>query len=154
LRCTDQEERVAVRRRIHDHFGGNIAAAARPVLDDELLTKPLRQPLPYQARGDVGQAARGSADDQSHRPRRVGLRPRDPRHGRQPGSTYCQVQEFSTCKSHRPFPLMAGRENSLMIGHHFSASAFTSAPSASGVCLSGGKIPYPKLVGLPRSACR
>jgi hypothetical protein len=27
-----------------------------------------------------------------------------------------------------------------MIGHHFSASAFTSAPSASGVCWSRGKI--------------
>jgi hypothetical protein len=30
--------------------------------------------------------------------------------------------------------------NSLMSGHHFLASAFTSAPSASGVCRSRGKI--------------
>jgi hypothetical protein len=29
---------------------------------------------------------------------------------------------------------------SLMIGHHFSASAFCKAPSASGVCCSRGKI--------------
>src|SRR5262249_36396729 len=33
--------------------------------------------------------------------------------------------------------------NSLMSGHHFSASAFTSAPSASGVCRSRGRTSSP-----------
>src|SRR5262245_6701549 len=32
---SDEEERVAIRRRTHDRFGGDIAARARPVLDDE-----------------------------------------------------------------------------------------------------------------------
>ena len=32
---TDQEERIAVRRCSHDHFGGDIAAGTRPVLNDE-----------------------------------------------------------------------------------------------------------------------
>ena len=41
-----QEKRVAVRGRPHDRFGGDIAARAWPVLDDEWLTKTLRQPLP------------------------------------------------------------------------------------------------------------
>ena len=50
----DQEKRVAVRRRTHDRFGADIAAGTRPVLDDEWLAEPLRQPLTDQARDDVG----------------------------------------------------------------------------------------------------
>src|ERR1035437_10775433 len=37
VRRTDQEERVAVRRRTNDRLGRDIAACARPVLDDEWL---------------------------------------------------------------------------------------------------------------------
>ena len=58
VRRADQEERVAIRGRTHDRLGGDIAAGARPVLDDELLAEPLRQPLTHQARDDVGRAAR------------------------------------------------------------------------------------------------
>jgi hypothetical protein len=36
----------------------DIAAGTGPVLDDELLTEPLRQPLADQARRDVGRAGR------------------------------------------------------------------------------------------------
>ena len=39
LVSADQEERVAVRRRAHDRFGADIAAGARPVLDDEWMTE-------------------------------------------------------------------------------------------------------------------
>jgi hypothetical protein len=42
--------------------------------------------------------------------------------------------------------------NSLMIGHHFSASAFTSAPSASGVCRSRGKTSSPRAASRDRTA--
>ena len=59
-----RRERVAVRRRAHDRLGGDIAAGARPVVDDELLTEPLRQPLTHQARDDVELAAGRKADDQ------------------------------------------------------------------------------------------
>ena len=41
---------------------------------------------------------------------------------------------------------------SLMIGHYFSASAFTNAPSASGVCCSGGKISWPRSASRDRTA--
>ena len=40
----------------------------------------------------------------------------------------------------------------LMIGHVLSASAFTSAPSASGVCRSRGKISYPRSTNRDRTA--
>ena len=79
VRRTDQEERVAVRRRTHDRLGGDIATGARPVLDDEWLAEPLRQPLTHQAREDVVRTAGGKADDDAHRPRRIGLRPREAR---------------------------------------------------------------------------
>ena len=39
---TDQEQRVTVRRRTHDRLGGDIAACAWPVLNDEWLADPLR----------------------------------------------------------------------------------------------------------------
>ena len=79
VRRTDQEQRVAVRSRAHDRLGGDIAACARPVLDDELLAEPLRQPLTDQTREDVVRAAGGKADDDAHRPRRIGLRPSEAR---------------------------------------------------------------------------
>ena len=41
-----KEQRISVRRGTHDRLGADIAAGTRPVLDEELLTKPLRQPLP------------------------------------------------------------------------------------------------------------
>jgi hypothetical protein len=37
-----QEERIAIRRRSHDCFGGDIAAGTRSVFDKERLTGPLR----------------------------------------------------------------------------------------------------------------
>ena len=48
----DQEERVAVRRRMHDRLGAEVAAGARSVLDDELLAEPLGQALTDQPRPD------------------------------------------------------------------------------------------------------
>ena len=96
VRRADQEKRVAVGRRAHDRLGGDIAAGARPVLDDELLAEPLRQPLTDQARDDVGRAAGGKADNDAHRPRRIGLRPSDARHGRQRGSARGQMQKLSS----------------------------------------------------------
>jgi hypothetical protein len=50
---TDHQERIAVRRRTHDRLGANIAAATRPVFNDEWLAEPFRQPLTQQARIDV-----------------------------------------------------------------------------------------------------
>ena len=87
---------------MHDRLGGDIAAGARPVLDDEWLAEPLRQPLTHQARGDVESQPPGAKPTiNAHRPRRIGLRPRDARHGRQRGSARCQMQKLSAGKFHR-----------------------------------------------------
>jgi hypothetical protein len=67
-RRADQEERVPVRRRIHDHFRTNIAASSRPVLGDELLAETLRQQLTHQTGGNVGRSAGSEWDDDAHRP--------------------------------------------------------------------------------------
>ena len=44
------------------------------------------------------------------------------------------------------------RPSSLMIGHHFSASAFCKAASVSGVCCSRGKASYPSSASRDRAA--
>jgi hypothetical protein len=45
VRRMDEEKRIAIRGCAHDGLGGDITARARPVLDDELLAEPLREPL-------------------------------------------------------------------------------------------------------------
>src|SRR5262249_33827219 len=62
---------VPIGRRMHDGLGRDIAAGARAILDDELLAKPLGQPLSYEARQDVGRATSPKADDDANRPRRI-----------------------------------------------------------------------------------
>jgi hypothetical protein len=56
--------------------------------------------LTDETRGDVGGAAGGKADDQAHRPCRIGLRPRNPRYGRERGRTRCEMQECAAGKFH------------------------------------------------------
>jgi hypothetical protein len=53
---------------MHDGLGRDIAAGARAILDDELLAKPIGQPLSYEARQDVGRATSPKADDDANRP--------------------------------------------------------------------------------------
>src|SRR5262249_30436724 len=84
----------------HDRLGADIAACARPVLDDELLAEALRQPLAHQAREDVSRAAWSNADDDMHRLRRIGLRPSQARNGRQRSSARNQMQKISAGKFH------------------------------------------------------
>jgi hypothetical protein len=70
----------------------------------------------------------GAADDQAHRPRRTGLRTRDARHGRERDSTGCQMEKSTARKFHGVSPGNNGYfaliPAALMIGHHFSISAF------------------------------
>jgi hypothetical protein len=105
VQTTDQEKRVAVCGRAHGGLGADIAAATRPVVDNKLLSEPLRQPLSDQARRDVGRAGRGEWHDQTHRPRRIGLRPRCARYSRERGSTRYQMQKISAGKFHFEPPL-------------------------------------------------
>ena len=76
-RHLDQMERIAVCRRAHDRFCANIATAARPVLDDELLTEVLRKPLSHKACDYVRSPTGRERDDDAYRPRWIGLRPCD-----------------------------------------------------------------------------
>jgi hypothetical protein len=99
-RRRDHEDGVAVGRRPHHRFGANIAASARPVLDDKLLAEPLRQPLPHQACENIGRASGCEADDQTHGPRRIRLRLCDVRDGRKCGSACCEMQKFPAEKLH------------------------------------------------------
>ena len=62
----DQEEGIAVRRSLHDHFGSNIPTGARSVVDDNRLAQSLVQPLADQSSEDIVRAARRKGDDQAH----------------------------------------------------------------------------------------
>jgi hypothetical protein len=84
---------------MRDCLSGDIAARTCPVLDEKRLAELLRQPLTEQARGDVGSAASCKADDDAHRPRWIGLRPRVARQRRQCRSA-CQMQKFAAGKFH------------------------------------------------------
>jgi hypothetical protein len=100
-----QEERIAVWWCTHDRLGANIADKSSPVVDDKLLAESLGEPLPHQARGDVGRASGSRADDDAHRPRRIGLRPRAARDGREGGGTRGKMQELSTGTFHHSPPV-------------------------------------------------
>src|SRR5262245_44441787 len=68
----------------------------------------LRGRRPYmtnQACDDVGRAAGGDANNHAHRARRIGLRPRETRHGRESSSARGQMQKISTGKFHLNLPL-------------------------------------------------
>src|SRR4051812_18660415 len=64
------------------------------------MAKPFRQPLADDARNNIVSATRRKTNNNAHRPCRIRLRPRDPRHRRQRGSAYGQMQEFATAKFH------------------------------------------------------
>src|SRR5262245_18133926 len=98
--CANNEQRVAVGRGTHDRLGGDMAAGDRTVVDDERLTEPLREPLTYQSRRDVRAASGREANNDAHRPRRIGLRPCNARDRRQRGSTGGQMQECAAGKFH------------------------------------------------------
>ena len=60
---------VSVRWRLCDDLGGETAAGAYPVLDDEGLVELFRQPLSHEARKQW--PAAGSKADDAHGPRRI-----------------------------------------------------------------------------------
>jgi hypothetical protein len=71
VRRRGEEQRVTVRRRVHDRLGADIAAGAGPVLDHDRLTETIRQKLRGHARDNVDLAAGRKADDQMDGPRRI-----------------------------------------------------------------------------------
>src|SRR5215831_9662354 len=139
---TDREQRVAVGGRAHDGLGGDVGTAARPVLDDEWLAETLRQPLSHEACDDVTGTASRKADDDAHRPRWIGLRPSNMRHGRERGSARGQMQECAAGKFHSALPAFRAMipfqlHSGLMLAAritlpHFSVSSAMSLPKSTG----------------------
>src|SRR5262249_43293356 len=96
----DQEECIAVGRCVHDRLGGDVAASAWPVLDDDRLAKTFRQPLSDEARGDIGTAPGRKSDDQPYRPCWIVLRACDPRECRRQGGSAGETQKISASEQH------------------------------------------------------
>ncbi|MFZ3351486.1 MAG: hypothetical protein WA268_11530 [Xanthobacteraceae bacterium] len=61
-----KQQRVTVRRRLRDEFGTDIAASARPVIDDDGLAEPIGEPLRHDAGENIGATASGQRDDDAH----------------------------------------------------------------------------------------
>jgi hypothetical protein len=95
VRRNGQEECIAVGRRACDCLGAGICTGARPVLDDEWLAEPLRQPLSQQNARGVGRSTRTGTDDDAHRVCGIGLCARYARDHRERGSARCQMQKCS-----------------------------------------------------------
>jgi len=68
------QQRVAVRLRLGDDVGADIAARARTILDDDRLAERLRELLAHRAGEHVDQPARRERRDHADRPVGVGLR--------------------------------------------------------------------------------
>ena len=100
----DHRERIAVRRRLHDLLHRDVAARARPIVDDELLAEALRQPLADEARIDVVRAAGGKTDHDAHGPRRITLRARHVRRGRERRGAGDERQKSATGEFHAALP--------------------------------------------------
>ena len=100
-----------------------------------------------------GALAGGKADDDAHRPRRIGLRPRDTRHGRQRGSARGQMQKLpSVGKFHNSslkFGVATFHSGLTLAARitlpHFSVSSAMSLPNSADE--PGSTVP-------PRSASR
>src|SRR5262249_17704432 len=101
------QQGVAVVRRVRHEIGGDVAASAAAVLDDELLPEPLAERLCEHARGDIARRAGGKADDDAHRPRRIALRFGEPRGKR--GSAGYELQKSTTGARHGVRSLKEGR---------------------------------------------
>src|SRR5262249_61302598 len=100
------QQRVAVVRRMRHEIGGDVAAGAAAVLDDELLAELLAERLRQHARGDVARGAGTEADDDAHRPRRIALRLGDWNGER--GSAGYELQKSTARKCHGVRSLRSG----------------------------------------------
>ena len=87
-----------------DVFGGDIASGPRLVLDDERLAELLGHELREDAADDVVGAARGEADDDADRLRRIGVGARDAwQHRRQHGAAR-KAEDVAAVDRHAVLP--------------------------------------------------
>src|SRR5437016_5924936 len=92
------EDRIAIRRAFGGGLDADSSAGAHLVLDQELLADGTRQVIGGQTSDEIQSATRRERHDEPYRPRRVGLRPCEPRYSRQRGSARGQMQELAAGK--------------------------------------------------------
>src|ERR1700720_2756931 len=111
----NQQECVSVGWGIHHCLSTNVAAGARTIFDDELLSEPYRQPLAHQACENVARASRCKADDNAHWPRWITLRSCNARGRGQRGSTRYHAEKLSAGEFHDTPPSLSSSPGALSI---------------------------------------
>src|SRR5262249_4986409 len=91
---------VAIRRSAGDSTHADAAACTRYILDDHGLAEGYAHVLGKDARERIGGPARRIRHDDRDWPRRIGLRRRGARYGREHGSARGQMQKRSSGKYH------------------------------------------------------
>src|SRR6266487_3235455 len=104
VRVGDQQQRVSVRRRLHDCLGGDAATGAEPVLDDEWLAELLSKSLPNETCTYVGWPASSKAHNDAHRARGISLSPGLLRYRRQNDGARSETQKVPAGKLHGSLP--------------------------------------------------
>src|SRR6516164_4006198 len=99
-----EQNGVTVRTGAGDRGGTQRTAAAADVFDDHRAEQRFDLFHPWPGEG-VERATRRKWDHEPDRPRRIRLRPRDPRDRRQRGSARGQMQKISAGKFHLNLPL-------------------------------------------------
>src|SRR5262245_65475130 len=100
MRDGDEQERVAVPRCVGSGLDPNDAAGAAAIVDNDLPAELLTELSGNGAADQVVSSACWKWNDESHRPRRIGLRPSEARHGWQRGSGRDQMEQLSAGKVH------------------------------------------------------
>src|SRR5580704_4203325 len=77
-----------------------MTACSRLIFYGDLLSPNFRQPIGNDTPGDIRPATWRESDQESHRPRRIGLRPCDRGRRRERGSARRQMQKLSAGKFH------------------------------------------------------
>src|SRR5262245_3686312 len=102
--CVTHLDGVPVGFGAHCPYCASSATGPSYVLVDELLSERARHWLAGDAGSKVGGPARGKRINDRDGTRRIGLRPCDPRHGRQRGSARCKMEKISAGKFHSALP--------------------------------------------------
>src|SRR5262245_54423326 len=91
---------MAIRRRSRNHFGGNIGGSPWPVLNDERVAEPFRQPLTEESPVNIAPATSGESNYDAYRSGWISLCLRHAERGRESGRAGNQLQEMATRKLH------------------------------------------------------